>query len=238
MPASRQSSRRPLRRFLAWSRRSGTLSLLLMLTSLLAFRSAIADWYDVPTGSMIPTLLVGDRIVVDKLAYDVKLPFTGTRLVERGDPARGDIVTCSSPADGTRLVKRVAGVPGDVIAMNGNRLTVNGNVVEYATADEAALRGMVGPEAAGWYFALEGLPGHPHVVAFSGGGQRPDVREFRVPAGHYFLLGDNRDQSADSRWFGFVAREDIGGRVVGLAGSLDIKHRYRPRWSRFFSAVS
>ena len=228
----------PLRRSWHWFRRSGTLSMILMLSSLLAFRSAVADWHDVPSGSMQPTLLVGDRIVVDKLAYDVKLPFTGTRLFARSGPAAGDIVTCSSPADGKRLVKRVVGVPGDVISMRDNRLVVNGRPLEYAPADAPALRRLVGQAAAGWGFAVEGLPGHPHVVALAGGGRRPDLPEFRVPEGHYFLLGDNRDQSADSRWFGFVAREDIAGRVVGLAGSLDTQRRFRPRWERFFSSVS
>lgn len=228
----------PIRRLWNWSRRSGTLSLAVMLLGLLAFRSAVADWHDVPSGSMLPTLLIGDRIVVDKLAYDVKLPFTGTCLVARGEPAPGDIVTCKSPADGKRLVKRVVGVPGDVIAMRGNRLTVNGRPLDYPSADAAALRGLVGAEAAGWDFRIEALPGHPHVVALAGGGRRADLREFRVPEGQYFLLGDNRDQSADSRWFGFVSRGAIAGRVVGLAGSLDTQRHFRPRWSRFFSPVS
>jgi signal peptidase I len=222
-----------IRLFSGWLRRSGTLSLALMLLGLLGFRSAVADWHDVPSGSMLPTLLIGDRIVVDKLAYDVKLPFLGTRLVARGEPARGDIVTCSSPADGKRLVKRVVGVPGDVIAMRANRLTVNGRELDYAAADEAALRLAVGPAAADWTFVTEGLPDHPHPVALSGGGRRADLPTFRVPAGNYFLLGDNRDQSADSRWFGFVARQDIAGKVIGLAGSLDTQRQWRPRWSRF-----
>lgn len=225
------------RHFAGRLRRSGALSFLMMLLGLLAFRSAVADWHDVPSGSMQPTLLIGDRIVVDKLAYDVKLPFIGTRLATRGEPARGDIITCRSPADGKRLVKRVVGVPGDVIAMRHNRLTVNGRPVEYLPADAGALAPLVGDEAAGWDFRTESLPGHPHVVVFSGNGQRPDVAEFRVPADHYFLLGDNRDLSADSRWFGFVARRDIAGRVVGLAGSLDIRHQWRPRWERFLRGV-
>lgn len=219
-------------------RGSGALSLALMLLCLLAFRSAVADWHDVPSGSMQPTLLVGDRIVVDKLAYDVKLPFVGTRLATRSDPAPGDIVTCRSPADGKRLVKRVVAVPGDLVEMRDNRLVVNGRPLDYRPADVGPLRALVGDDAVGWDFAVEGLPGHPHVVALAGGGRRPDLREFRVPAGQYFLLGDNRDRSADSRWFGFVARDDIAGKVVGLAGSVDTQQWFRPRWSRFFSAVN
>jgi signal peptidase I len=226
-----------IRTLLERARRSGLLSLALMLLGMLAFRSAVADWHDVPSGSMQPTLLVGDRIVVDKLAYDVRLPLVGTVLHRRADPARGDIVTCRSPADGIRLVKRVVGVPGDLIAMRDNRLTVNGSPVAYDPVDEAALRRLVGEEAAGWAFATEELPGHPHAVAFAGGGRRADVPAFRVPAGQYFLLGDNRDLSADSRWFGFVPRGDIAGRVIGLAGSLDTERGFRPRWERFCSRV-
>jgi len=154
-----------LRTLLDRARRSGLLSLALMILGMLAFRSAVADWHDVPSGSMQPTLLVGDRIVVDKLAYDVKLPLVGMVLHRRADPARGDIVTCSSPADGIRLVKRVVGVPGDLIAMRDNRLTINGSPVAYDPVDEAALRRLVGEEAAGWAFANEGLPGHPHAAS-------------------------------------------------------------------------
>ena len=226
-----------LRRFAAWLRRSGALSLVLMLTGLMGFRSAVADWHDVPSGSMIPTLLIGDRIVVDKLVYDVKLPFTGVVLATRGQPARGDIITCKSPSDGRRLVKRIVGMPGDLISLRANRLTVNGAEVAYGPVDEAALRRLVGADAATWTFLSEGLPGHAHVVALSGGGRHPDMREFQVPAGKYFLMGDNRDQSADSRWFGFVERKAIAGHVIGLAGSLDTKQHFRPRWARFCRGV-
>lgn len=227
-----------LRSLPARARRSGLLPLALMILVMLAFRSAVADWHDVPSGSMQPTLLVGDRIIVDKLAYDVKLPFGGGVLHRRADPVPGDIVTCSSPADGKRLVKRVIGAPGDVIELRDNRLTVNGRPVAYGPADEAALRRLVGKEADGWRFAREELAGRPHAVAFAGGGRRPDLPAFRVPDGQYFLLGDNRDLSADSRWFGFVPREDIAGRVIGLAGSLDLARGFRPRWERFCSRIS
>ena len=226
------------RSLLSRLRRSGALSLGLMILGLLAFRSAVADWYDVPSGSMQPTLLVGDRIVVDKLAYDIRLPFMGTLLATREGPARGDIVTCASPADGRRLVKRVVGLPGDVLELRANRLVVNGRPVAYLAADADALRRSVGPEADRWAMLTEDLPGHPHVVALAGGGRRPDVPAFRVPPGSYFLMGDNRDNSADSRWFGCVGRDAIAGRVVGVAGSLDLQRHFRPRWSRFARGVA
>ena len=94
-----------------WNRENARwlLSMGLVLLAVSSFRSAIADWNDVPTGSMKPTIMIGDRIAVNKLAYDLKIPFTRTRVPTWGHPARGDIVVCWSPADGARLVKRVIG---------------------------------------------------------------------------------------------------------------------------------
>src|ERR1044072_7496236 len=93
---------------------------ILIITS--AFRSAVADWNDVPTGSMKPTILEGDRIFVNKLAYDLKLPFLGWRLIQWYDPSRGDVIVFASPADRTRLVKRVVGLPGDRIELVDNQV--------------------------------------------------------------------------------------------------------------------
>src|ERR1044071_6595116 len=94
-------------------------------------KSAIADWNWVPTGSMKPTILEGDMVLVNKLAYDLKVPFTLQRLAAWNDPKREDIVVFFSPHDGTRLVKRVVGVPGDTVEMRGNVLLVNGKTMDY-----------------------------------------------------------------------------------------------------------
>jgi signal peptidase I len=209
-------------------------STLLMILVAFSFRSAIADWNDVPTGSMRPTILVGDRIFVNKLAYDLKIPFTRTRLAAWGDPARGDVVICRSPADGAGLVKRVVAVPGDEIAMRGGRLILNGRPVDHRRADPGPWVAALGPEAAGLEFYLEELPGRSHVVARTPG--RTLARDWgpvEVPPGEYFVMGDNRDQSADSRYFGCVPRRDIAGEVTGVALSLDRDHGWAPRWSRF-----
>ena len=100
-----------------------------------SFRSTFADWNDVPTGSMKPTILEGERIFVNKLAYDLKVPFTRWRLAVWDNPRRGDIVVLFSPADGRRLVKRVVGLPGDRIALVDNRLVINGTPVSYEPVD-------------------------------------------------------------------------------------------------------
>src|SRR5215213_7423472 len=110
---------------------------LLMVLALMSFRSTIADWNDVPTGSMKPSILEGDRIFVNKLAYDLKVPFTTWHLAEWDDPERGDVVVFYSPADGVRLVKRVIGVPGDVLEMRVNRLYINGKAADYQPLDPA-----------------------------------------------------------------------------------------------------
>ncbi len=213
-------------------------STVLMLVVVGGFRSALADWYDVPTGSMKPTILIGDRIVVNKLAYDVRLPLVGTHLWTVGDPARGDIVICRSPADGTRLVKRVVAVPGDIIEMRQSRLLINGEPLAYSDAPADAGRGM-GAEGEGALFWNEDLAGREHVVAVC-----PGVRAIRdfgpvvMARGQYFMMGDNRDHSGDSRYFGTVDRSEIAGRVTGVALSLDREHHWTPRWSRFLSRLS
>src|SRR5580693_6776477 len=110
-------------------------SLLLIIIILTAVRSAIADWNDVPTGSMNPTIVQGDRVFVNKLAYDLKVPYTTWHLAQWSNPKRGDIVVFFSPADGVRLVKRVIGLPGDKIELRNEQLVINGQAVDYAPMD-------------------------------------------------------------------------------------------------------
>src|SRR5512135_259732 len=105
--------------------------LLLMALVVCSIRSSLADWNDVPSGSMRPTILEGDRVYVNKLAYDLKVPFTTWHIAEWSDPQRGDIVVFFSPHDGKRLVKRVIGLPGDVVELHRNALVINGQSVEY-----------------------------------------------------------------------------------------------------------
>ncbi len=204
----------------------------------MTFRSAIADWNDVPTGSMKPTILIGDRIFVNKLAYDLKVPFLGNRLVTWGDPRRGDIVICWSPADGVRLVKRVVGVPGDVIEMKNGRLIINGHALDYQSADRLDFDRALGLEADQYRFFTEDLTGHRHTVVATPA--KRAIRNFgpvSIGTDQYFMMGDNRDNSADSRYFGFVPRADVVGKVEGVVISLDYEDHYKPRWWRFFTRM-
>ena len=209
--------------------------MLVLALIVFSIRSSLADWNDVPTGSMKPTILEGDRVYVDKLAYDLKVPFTTWHLAEWGEPRRGEVAVFYSPADGERLVKRVVGLPGDVIESRGDRLFVNGTPVDYA----APRAGLTDPEAHGVdWFAEERLPGHPHPVLIQP--RRPALRTFgptRVPPGSYFMMGDNRDDSNDSRFFGCVPRRSILGRSSTVIASGDLRHWLRPRADRFLSRI-
>ena len=202
------------RRFLREARKSWGWWLALVV--IFPFRSAVADWNDVPTGSMQPTILIGDRIVVNKLAYDLKLPFTTTHLLEWGDPERGEVVVCFSPADGRRLVKRVVGVPGDTLEVRRGVVFLNGERLRYRTLDAEWTRGLDREARREGYTAEEVLGEHPHPVRYlPGRGRFSDYGPVEVPEGHYFLMGDNRDNSFDSRGFGPVPRASIVGRAVG-----------------------
>ncbi len=210
--------------------------LLILLLIGFSIRSSLADWSDVPTGSMKPTILEGDRIFVNKLAYDLKVPFTTWHIAEWSNPKRGDIVVFFSPHDGKRLVKRVVGLPSDTIELRSNALVINGQPVEYQPITEELLRDVAPADRAGLVFAAEQLPGQTHAVA--GNPTLPAMRSFapyRVPEGQYFMMGDNRDDSFDSRYWGPVERKRIVGRATSVVLSLDRNNYWLPRWNRFLS---
>lgn len=203
----------------------------------LPVKSSFADWNWVPTGSMKPTILEGDLVWVNKLAYDLKVPFTLKRAAQWSDPAVGDVVVLFSPEDGTRLVKRVVASPGDRIAMRGNVLFINGRALSYRMGDISPFKSEVyeDPKA---ILAEELLGGRKHqVMAFPNRLAMRNFPEVEVPAGQYFVMGDSRDNSKDSRFFGFVPREQIVGRADGILASMDKNHGYVPRFGRFFSKM-
>jgi signal peptidase I len=218
--------------------RKEILPLLITALVLFAVRSSLADWNDVPTGSMRPTIIEGDRIFVNKLAYDLKVPFTTWHIAEWSNPERGDIVVFFSPHDGKRLVKRVVGLPGDTIELRNNVLVLNGTPVKYQPIAEELLRDIPLAEREGRSFASEILPEQTHPVAGN-----PSVAAARVfgphvvPAGEFFMMGDNRDDSFDSRFYGSVKREKIVGRATTVVLSLDRNQYWLPRWGRSFTSL-
>nr|WP_277624164.1 signal peptidase I [Undibacterium sp. TS12] len=203
-------------------------------------RSALADYYTVPTSSMYPTLLEGDRVICDRLAYDVKLPFTDVILKHMADPQRGDVVTFTSPEDGVRLIKRLVALPGDVVEMREEKLYINGQAATYeplrprsddhlTPRHEYAGRQLVYKESLG---SLQ----HEMIVM----PEREALRSFgpvHVPEGEYLMLGDNRDNSKDSRYIGLVKRELITGQVRRLMYSLNGDQYYKPRFDRFGAKI-
>lgn len=209
-------------------------SILIAIAVATSFKSAVADWNDVPTGSMKPTILEGDRIFVNKLAYDLKIPYTTIHLARWSDPVRGDIVVFYSPENGKRLVKRVVGLPGDIIAMHDNQLFINGRPLEYQPFSKHDMADIGIGKWSRYHFLSEDLAGHEHsVMIFKG---RTSVDTFEpvvIPEGKYFMMGDNRDHSADSRSFGFVDRRSIVGRATTIVLSRE-ESFLNPRWERFF----
>ena len=206
---------------------------------LLAFRSAWADWVHVPTGSMNPTILEGDRLLVDKHVFGVRVPWTLVRLTPGRDPMRGEIVVFDSPADGTSLVKRVIAVPGDVVELDEHGLIVNGQRAHYAAGDVERLQTLLDATAAQdpQIFRESGFGPQHEILTLPHRYARRFIEPTRVPADMYFMMGDNRDNSADSRYFGFVPRRNIVGHATRVAFSLNPDHHYLPRGRRTLESL-
>lgn len=220
----------------SWLRANKGFLIFLMLFGL--FRTAVADWNPIPTGSMRPNLLEGDVVFVNRLAYNVKVPLTDNVLARTGEPQRGDVVTFSSPADGTRLIKRIMAVPGDVIEMRDERLTVNGEQAAYSDgehvvetlANGARVDALRYDERVG--ARQQRIQLLPHIAAPRSFGP------ITIPADRYLMLGDNRDNSADSRVIGLVPRELLIGRAVRVLVSADIEGDWMPRTERFGKSLA
>jgi signal peptidase I len=174
----------------------------------MVIRTFVVQAFVIPSGSMLPTLEVGDHILVNKFAYGMRLPVVGTRLFDRGAPQRGDVVVFVYPVDPTKdFIKRVVGVAGDVIQIRNKRVYINGEVWN-------------DPHA---YFA----DGSANI----GGTPRDAYGPVTVPAGQLFVMGDNRDRSYDSRFWGFVDLDEVRGKAFLIYWSWDGHDRW-VRWDR------
>lgn len=208
--------------------------IVLFVVLMLGFRSAWADWVQVPSGSMNPTIVEGDRLFVDKRVFGLRVPFTLVHITSGENPVRGDIVVFDSPANGISLVKRVAAVPGDTLELDGETLIVNGTPARYGLADQSHLRDLLKTTIAQSPMEFTEVGAAPtHEIQILP--ERTSRRVFgpvTVPEGMYFMLGDNRDNSADSRYIGFVPRRNIVGRATRVVVSLNPDRYYLPRWDR------
>ena len=202
-----------------------------LLFCIVFFKSAIADLSSISGASMLPTLLDGDKVWVNKLAYDVKIPFTEISLAEVSDPKHGDIVIIDSKVADKRLVKRIVGIPGDTIYMQNNALIINGVAADYEVLSREGSSIII----------EEHLPEKTHQARLARGFLNRRGRSYGpsvVPDDQYFVLGDNRDNSADSRTYSFVPREEIIGRSSSVVFSLDSDNSYLPRGERFLSGLN
>lgn len=197
------------------------------------FRTAIADWNPIPSGSMRPNLLEGDVVFVNRLAYDFKLPLTDIIVAHLADPKRGEIVTFSSPKDGMRLIKRIVALPGDRVEMRDEVLFVNNKAAEYS--EQETLREPLENGADIEALRLTETIGKSkrQVQLLAGVPARNTFAPITVPDGNFLMLGDNRDNSADSRYFGFVPRHLLIGQAQRILVSADIKGNWLPRPERF-----
>lgn len=196
------------------------------------FRSAVAEFNPIPSGSMRPNLLEGDVVFVNRTAYNLKVPLTDVLVARLGEPQRGDVVTFNSPKDGTRLIKRLIAVPGDVVEMRNEHLIINGKAFDYAFEDKVVepvgdmqLPAVRMQETLGQQRRT--IQVLPQVAAMR------DFAPVTVPPDQYMMLGDNRDNSADSRFIGLVPRNLLIGRAERVLLSANILGNWMPRTERF-----
>jgi signal peptidase I len=197
-----------------------------ILLLVLVLRSFVAEPFRIPSASMLPTLEPGDFILVNKYAYGLRLPVLDRKVVAVGQPARGDVVVFRFPPDPRQdYIKRVVGLPGDVIEYRGKALTVNGERVPLEL-----LQAHGGPDELGARLGRERLAAADHQVLVKPWQPDPAGR-WVVPDGHYFVLGDNRDNSRDSRVWGFVPESHLVGRAT-LVWMSWRPSTALPRWER------
>ncbi|MGH8125961.1 MAG: signal peptidase I [Rhodanobacteraceae bacterium] len=236
-----------------------------VILAVLLFRTFLLEPFRIPSGSMMPTLLVGDFVLVNKFAYGLRLPVTNTKVLATGEPQRGDIAvfrypgytchqangaivrggdpTCTTPVPREDYIKRIIGLPGDIIVVRGEQIYVDGKpmpqtlIGPYQGTDKVSVRMEENPMMAPVreYSETLGVVKH-HILQFayiesypclgSGGTRLPDGGcRWVVPKGHYFAMGDNRDDSDDSRFWGFVPEQNLAGKAFLIWFSLAGLHR-------------
>ncbi|HBS25855.1 MAG TPA: signal peptidase I [Gammaproteobacteria bacterium] len=183
-----------------------------VLLVVLVLRAFVAEPFRIPSGSMIPTLLVGDFILVNKFAYGIRLPVIHKKILATSDPERGDVAVFRWPRDPSLdYIKRVIGIPGDRIKYVDKKLYVNGELIN--TERLGAYEGNDQYSHKMEYALQENLLGVEHEILINKGRRNLDYIDV-VPEGHYFVMGDNRDNSNDSRFWGFVPKENLVGRAL------------------------
>ncbi len=209
-------------------------SIFLIILSVLVFRSVFFEPFRIPSGSMIPTLMIGDFILVNKFAYGFKVPFTDYVIGEKSfnpiyiygksNPKRGDVVVFKYPKDlSTNYIKRVIGLPGDTLEMRNKTIYINDKPIEPREFDGKDIMSDMDDKFKGYNlkFFHTKTGEHEHVIQQDGDNfYKVDFEKIKIPEGKFFMMGDNRDFSYDGRYWGFVSHEQIKGRAMFVWFSL------------------
>jgi signal peptidase I len=198
-----------------------------VLLFVLVIRSFIFEPFRIPSGSMMPTLLQGDFIFVQKFAYGLRLPVTENKIIETGAPERGDVVVFRLPSDPSiNYIKRVVGLPGDTVSYERHRLVINGELVELEQHPDAT------PHDPRY---IEQLGEREHEILVTQAANVGRDGEYTVPEGHFFVMGDNRDNSRDSRFLGSIPETHLVGEAVRIWMHMD--GLSWPRWERIGNKI-
>lgn len=198
-----------------------------VLLFVLVIRSFVFEPFRIPSGSMMPTLLEGDFIFVKKYSYGLRLPVSEAKVIETGEPKRGDVVVFRLPSDpSVNYIKRVIGLPGDTVTYERHRLTINGETIPLDSTERT-----LGQRA----IFLEDLDSRVHDVLVTSLEYSARDGTYRVPAGQYFMMGDNRDHSKDSRYIGAIPEEFLVGEAVRIW--LHFVPWKAPDWSRIGTKI-
>lgn len=176
----------------------------------LVLRSFILEPFRIPSGSMLPTLLVGDFIVVNKFAYGLRLPVVNTKILDWDEPKRGDVVVFRHPEHKVEYIKRIIGLPGDKISYFQKQLSVNGELIQYTANGTFLEDGYLVDRI------QENLEESPHDILLNPRLPSSAPQEWSIPEGHYFVLGDNRDNSNDSRYWGVFSEAHLAGKAYAV----------------------
>lgn len=210
-------------------------SLFVVFLVVFLFRSFVFEPYIVPSGSMLPTIQLGDFVVVNKFSYGIRLPLIGTKILSTGTPERGDVAVFKNPVNPqTNFIKTVIGLPGDKISYINKQLFVNGTPVSQTFMQNTLEpnNAMVGTPPSPMVAEYSSQIGdHVHTIYTSPSAPAQDFQNLVVPQGEYFMMGDNRDNSDDSRMWGFVPANDLVGRASIIFFSFDT-NSHAVRWNR------
>lgn len=228
-------------------------SLIFAIAVALFIRWALIEAYVIPSGSMLPTLLIHDHIFVNKFVYGIRAPFSKKWMVKFATPQRGEILVFRYPQDeSTFYIKRIIGLPGDVVRYEDGNLFINDEKIDKRAptpSEEKAMNGVAESELPGgkedYVHFIEELPKVPHSTLLRRGWYHMNVGPITVPENSLFVMGDNRDNSADSRVWGYVPEENIIGRAMFVWLSCDntlpvltfLCNPLEIRWTRFFHNI-